>query len=95
MDINELWVAIFIVLTPDGVEAEYYNFFEDYIRNKGYAVGSAEYWQVTAIAEELLDTVIKQYIHTPAFEYVVRGVLVDVTIEEDKIILSMDYDDED
>ena len=93
MDIDEIWVAIFIVLTPDGIEAEYFNIFSDHIRDRGYVVGTAEYWQVNDVATLFLDLVLKQYVYSPAFEYVIRGVLVDVNIDKDTIVLSVDYED--
>ncbi len=94
MDIDEIWVAIFITLTPDGIEEEYFKIFKDHIRNKGYPINSVEYWQVNDIATLLLDLVLKQYVYSPAFEYVVRGVLVDVNIGENTIVLSVDYDED-
>ena len=91
--INEIWTAIFIVLTPDGIEDEYFNIFHDHIRNKGYAIGSAEYWLVTANAEEFIETVVGQYVYGPAFEYVIRGLLVDVTVNDDTIVLTVSYEE--
>ena len=93
MDIDEIWAAIFIVLTPDGIEAEYFNIFSDHIRDRGYVVGTAEYWQVNDVATLFLDLVLKQYVYSPAFEYVIRGVLVDVNVGKDTIVLSVDYED--
>ena len=93
IDIDEIWAAIFIVLTPDGIEAEYFNIFSDHIRDRGYVVGTAEYWQVNDVATLFLDLVLKQYVYSPAFEYVIRGVLVDVNIGKDTIVLSVDYED--
>lgn len=94
MDIDEIWVAIFIVLTPDGIEEEYFKIFKDHIRNKGYPISSVEYWQVNDVATLFLDLVLKQYAYSPAFEYVIRGVLVDVNIGENTIVLSVDYDED-
>ncbi len=93
IDLEEVIIQIFLALTPEGIEEEYFGVFDRYIKANKLGFNDPNYIKAREASEELLNAAIAQYVYSPAFEYVIRGDVVDINVDRDIVILTVEYEE--
>lgn len=91
-DYGDVLYQIFLMYTPDGEEAEYYDYLDGFLYSKGLLPGTHDYLDGVQKAKECLLCIMNQINSAQYFDLLIRTTITSFVVQGEFITIVLDQE---